>query len=194
MIKHLLLIACLLPAACTVLPERTPVDLYQLPPSSLSQSGDAVSLDSLRIARPSTSDALGGTRILILAGDHSFQAYADSRWSAPLPTLWRDWLLDAFWRDGRVSQLSASADGLTAQLELNGMLRAFHVEQNNGRQVAVIRYDANLVDTTNRQIIRSKRFEAREDIAHRSVAAAVRSMGVAADNLAAELVQWAVSD
>jgi cholesterol transport system auxiliary component len=194
MIQRLLLIACLLPMACSVLPERTPVDLYQLPPSSLTQQGaTTVSLDSLRIARPSTSDALGGTRILILADDNSFRAYADSRWSAQVPTLWRDWLLDAFWRDGRVPQLSASADGLQAQFELNGMLRAFHVEENNGRLVAVIRYDANLVETANRQIVSSQRFEARETVTGTSTAAAVRALGMAADQLAVELIQWTVS-
>lgn len=193
MIKQFFLLACLLPVACSVLPERTPVDMYQLPPSSLSRSVDSAGITSLRISRPASSDALGGTRILILAPDHSYQAYAETRWAAPVPTLWRDWLLDAYWRDGRVAQLSSSADGLMAQFELTGMLRAFHIEQNSGRPVAVIRYDASLIDTTNRQIISSERFEAREPASDTSVAAAVRALGLAADKLALDLVQWTVN-
>jgi cholesterol transport system auxiliary component len=193
MIKRLILISCLLPVGCSVLPERTPVDLYQLPPSSLTNVTDTASITSLRIARPTTSDALGGTRILILGPDHSYQAFADTRWAAPVPTLWRDWLLDAFWRDGRVAQLSASADGLQAQFELSGMLRAFHVEQYGGRSVAVIRYDASLIDTQNRQIISSERFEARESFDNTSAASAVRALGLAADKLAVDLVQWTIN-
>jgi len=193
MIKPIFLLLCLLLVSCSVLPERAPVDLYQLPPSSLVRATDTTGISSLRIARPATSDALGGTRILILAPDHSFQAFAETRWAAPLPTLWRDWLLDAYWRDGRVTQLSASADGFQAQFELSGMLRAFHIEQDGGRGVAIIRYDASLIDTTNRQIISSERFEARQPVSDTSAAAAVRALGLAADKLAVDLVQWTIN-
>lgn len=180
-------------AGCNVLPERVPVDLYQLPPSSLTSGAGSALEGGLRLARPATSDALGGNRVLILTEDHSFQAFPEARWAAPIPQLWRDWLLDAFWRDGRVSELSTSGDSLVARLELTGMLRAMHVERINGQMHGVVRYDAQLVDVRTRSIIASRRFEASQRISSNDVTEAVRALGTASDQLAAELIAWTVA-
>jgi cholesterol transport system auxiliary component len=195
MIKHLLLVASIITLnACQILPERPEVALYQLPPSGITAAPDTdnETVLSLRLARPGTSDALNGNRLLVLAADNSFEAYPGARWSAPLPTLWRDWLLDAFWRDGRVDQLSVTADGLQARFELGGMLRALHSEHDNGTLQASIRYDALLIDTRSREIVASQRFHASEAIADHSAQAAVRALGLAADTLASELIDWAL--
>ncbi|MDP1932919.1 MAG: ABC-type transport auxiliary lipoprotein family protein, partial [Gammaproteobacteria bacterium] len=132
--------------------------------------------------------------ILAMVGNNSFQAYPDARWAAPVPQLWRDWLLDAFWRDGRVSELSASTDGLQANVELSGMLRALHNEYVGGRGVAVIQYDARLVNTATRQIISSRRFEAREPVAGTSAAQLVTALGIAANRVATEVIAWTVAE
>lgn len=185
-----LIVLCGALLSCSVLPERVPTDLYQLPPSSISTSATTPVLSGLRIATPATADSLGGTRILAMVGDNSFQAYPDARWAAPVPQLWRDWLLDAFWRDGRVSELSASSDGLQAGLELSGMLRGLHNEYMGGRAVAVIQYDARLVDTATRRIVSSRRFEAREPVAGTAVNELVAALGVAADRMAVQVIAW----
>lgn len=194
MIKHVLMMVATLAiaSACSVLPERVPVDLYQLPPSSLTANSGAALEGGLRLARPSTSDALGGNRLLILTDDHSFQAFPAARWAAPIPHLWRDWLMDAFWRDGRVSELSASSEGLQARLELSGMLRALHIESINGQSHAVVRFDAQLVDVRSRNIIASQRFEATQRTSDNSVTAAIRALGEAADQLAEQLIEWTI--
>jgi len=192
--RHVMLVlATLMLSACQILPERPDVALYQLPPSTIGRAAEAADSSatvSLRLDRPGTSDALGGNRILVLTADNSFAAYPGARWSAPVPSLWRDWLLDAFWRDGSVDQLSAAADGLQAQFELGGMLRSFHTEYRNGNSQAVIRYDALLIDTRSREIVASQRFEAREPAADNTAESAVAALGVAADRLAVELIDW----
>lgn len=186
------LLLCGALSACTVLPERPPTDLYQLPPSTLHASSDGPTLQGLRIDTPATSDALGGSRVLVMPGDNSFQAYPDARWSAPAALLWRDWILDAFWRDGRVTGLSTSSDGLQAALELGGMLRALHHENLQGRSLAVIRYDANLIEGDSRNILASRRFEVSEPVSGIGVNAVVDALGIAADRLAADLILWTV--
>lgn len=195
MIKRALVLLLTLGVAvsCSVLPERVPVDLYQLPPSSLPSSSGTMLEGGLRLARPTTSDALGGNRVLILTADHSFQAFPEARWAAPIPHLWRDWLMDAFWRDGRVNELSTSGGGYQARLELSGMLRALHVELINGQPHGVIRLDAQLVDVRSRGIVASRRFEATQRTANDDVTAAIRALGTAADQLAAELIEWTVT-
>ena len=181
-------------SACSVLPERVPADLFQLPPSSLSASSDGPALSGLRIDTPATSDALGGSRVLVMTTDNSFQAYPDARWAAPAALLWRDWLLDAFWRDGRTTALSTSSDGLEAQVELGGMLRALHHDRSNGQSLAMVSYDARLIDVESRRIIASRRFEVSEPLTGDDVAAVVSALGAAADRLAEDLIQWTLTE
>jgi cholesterol transport system auxiliary component len=189
-----ILVLCTSLLSCSVLPEAEPADIYQLPPSTLTGAAAASVLSGLRIATPATADSLGGTRILAMVGDNSFQAYPDARWAAPVPQLWRDWLLNAFWQDGRVAGLSASTDGLQASVELRGMLRALHNEVGDSAGVALIQYDAQLVDTATRQILRARRFEAREPVAGTSAGQLVAALGIAADRIAVELIAWTLSE
>lgn len=185
------LVLCAVMTGCTVLPEREALDLYTLPASSLGTAETADTVEGgLRLARPDTSDALGSNRILVTTDGIGFQAYPGARWAAPVPLLWRDWLLDAFWRDGRFTGLSTSSDGLQAERELGGMLRALHVEHRDGQSEAVIRFDARLIDTTQRSIIATRRFEARQPASGTEALDGVRALGAAADRLAAELIQW----
>ncbi|WP_375057092.1 ABC-type transport auxiliary lipoprotein family protein [Zobellella sp. DQSA1] len=180
--------------ACSVLPEPTPVALYRLPPSGQAATGAGPRLTELRLARPVVTDALGSNRLLVLAADHSYQAYPRARWAAPVPLLWRDWLLDAFWRDGRVSRLSSDGDNLQAGLELGGVLRALNVEVRGGSLVAVIRYDARLVDAGSRQILASRRFEAEEPMAGTAEEEAVAALGRAAERLSRALLDWTLAE
>jgi cholesterol transport system auxiliary component len=191
--KSVILCVILLLTGCTILPERLPQDLYQLPPATLTASTSAEVVPALRIDRPGTSETLSGNRLLVMAADNQFQAYAQARWTAPLPLLWRDWLLDAFWRDGRVLGLSAASEGLQAPMELGGMLRAFHVDQTGTQAYAVVQYDALLINTADRRIQASRRFEAREPVVDTQAASAVQALGLAASRLARELVDWTIN-
>ena len=190
MIRVFVIFSTLLLTACNVLPERAPSDLFELPPSARSASATTPTLDSLRLVTPASPDALGGTRLLVQVADSSFQAHPGVRWAAPVPLLWRDWLLDAFWRDGRVTALSTSSDGLESALELGGILRALHHDYADGRSMAVIRFDARLVDTASRRILASRRFEAEEAVVGLAPADVVAALGRAADTLASQLLPW----
>jgi cholesterol transport system auxiliary component len=175
---------------CNVLPVQEPVDLYQLPPSQQQAATRGPRLPAMRIDSPITSEALSGNRLLIMTAGNRFQAFPGMRLAAPTALLWRDWLLDAYWRDGRVSGLSAASEGLQSSLELGGILRAFQVEHTDDRPAAVIRYDALLINPMDRSIIASKRFEARHGMASLGVEEAVSAMGAAANQLADELIDW----
>ena len=192
MIRFLTILTSILLCTCSFLPEQVPVDLYQLPPPSLGPAAGGPQSLTLRIDRPITSEALGGNRLLILTSDNQYQAFPDMRLATPVPLLWRDWLLDAFWRDGRVASTSAASEGLQADLELGGMLRSFHVENNGGPAEAVIQYDATLIRTIDRSIIASRRFESRQPLPVVDVPSAVDALGSAANNLARELIDWSI--
>jgi len=190
MTRPWLLLTLVLASACTVLPEPAPVDIYQLPPPTLAAAGSGQLIDSLRIDRPLTGEVLGGNRLLIMTADNQFQAMPAMRLATPVPLLWRDWLLDAFWRDGRIGGLSASSEGLEAGLELGGQLRAFHIDNSGARPAAVIQYDALLIATAGRTIVASRRFETRVEMTALDGVAAVNALGEAANRLARDLIGW----
>ncbi len=190
MIRAPLLFPALLLWNCSVLPEQVPVDLYQLPPPTLDTAVNGPQLPGLRIDRPLTSEALGANRLLIMTENNQLQAFPGMRFAAPTPLLWRDWVLDAFWRDGRVGALSAASEGLLTPLELGGMLRAFQVENARTRPEAVIQFDATLIRTVDRTAVATRRFEARHDLSSMAVADAIDALGRAADQLVRELIEW----
>jgi len=192
MMKVLIIISAVLLSTCSVLPEQVPVDLYQLPAPTLRASAAGPRLASLRIDRPISSEALSGSRLLIMMANNQFQAFPNMRLAAPVPLLWRDWLLDAFWRDGRVDGLSAASAGLQSALELGGTLRAFHVDNAGTQAQAVIQYDATLISTADRRIVASRRFEARHTLDSVEVSSAIAALGVAANQVATELIEWTV--
>lgn len=193
LLKRCPLLLLVLMVSCTVLPEREPVDLFQLPPSAISASASTQVTGGLRLMIPESSDALGGSRLLILTESNNFQAYPGARWTAPIPQLWRDWLLDAFWKDGRFAGLSTDSAGLQSELALNGMLRALHTETIDGQAMAVVRFDALLINPARREIIASNRFEAREPLIINDAATSAAALGIAADRLAQELIDWAAT-
>lgn len=192
MMKSFALLTLLLISACSVLPTQVPVDLFQLPAPSLQAASAGPRLPTLRIDRPLSSEALSGSRLLIMTANNQFQAFPDMRLAAPVPLLWRDWLLDAFWRDGRVAGLSAASEGLQSELELGGTLRAFQVDNAGPQAQVVIHYDATLIDIEGRRIVASRRFEARQALSSVDASAAVAALGIAADRLAVDLIEWVV--
>lgn len=186
----LLLVATTTLGACSVVPQSPPHDIYRLPPSSLGTGGGEPLDLSLRINRPAASDLLDSTRIVVVPEGHRLSAYQGARWSAPAPVLWRDHLLDAFHNDGRIARLSGAAERVWADVELGGTLRAFQTEYHAGGPEVVIQFDAQLVDSTGKRIIASRRFVAREAVQGAQLPAVVDAFGRASDGLARELIDW----
>lgn len=176
--------------ACSVLPPAQPVSQYRLAPAAPVAEQASLTLKGLRLARPQAVGVHTGNRLLVLTGQQSYQAYGDARWNAPMPLLWQDWLLDALWQDGRFDALSREEDSMQAGWELAGTLRAFEVDVSQGLPQALIRFDAQLLRTSDRRIVASRRFEQRAELASRDAAAAVAGLSQAANRLAAELSHW----
>lgn len=177
-------------AGCSVLPSAEPVSRYRLPPATLTAAGQDVLFDGLRLARPQATGVLNGNRLLVLTEHQSYQAYGGARWSASLPQLWQDWLLDALGRDGRIGGLSREDEGIHGEWELAGTLRAFELDLSAGRAEVVIRFDARLLRAADRRIVAARRFEQREAPHGLSADEVVMAHGRAASRLAQELTTW----
>lgn len=185
-----LLPVILMLSGCSLLPASPPVTFYRLPPPSLAASAAPKAAFTLRVNRPEASGLLAGNRILVVPQDNQLSAYQGVRWASPVPILWRDQLIDTFQQDGRIRHISGDAGALQADLELGGSLRAFNSEYRQGRPVVIIRFDAQLVDPRDRQILASRRFEVIEPAPSVEVPAVVEAFGVAHERLARELLDW----
>ncbi len=186
----LLLIGSL--SACSILPKSQVLSIYRLPASSLPNH--EVSADwALRVNKPYSSQLLDSTRIAVLPPGDQISAYQGVRWSDRAPLLLRDRLIDAFLDDGRLKAVSSDASRLHADLELDGDLRAFHSEYQDGRPAARILFEARLVQGGSLRILASRRFEVSQAARDTSVPAVVNAFGQASDQLAREVLEWTLN-
>jgi cholesterol transport system auxiliary component len=189
-----ILAAFALTASCSILPKSEPSDVYRLPTSQSSASGNPAMPQpwSLRLTKPQASQALNSPNIAVIPQGDLISSYKASRWSDPAPVLLRNRLLDGFQRDGRVSLLSTDDSNFQADLELGGNLQAFQTEYQDRTASVVVQLDALLVRGHDQRILASRRFEVREPLSDVKVPAVVAGFGQVSDRLTAQVVAWAV--
>jgi len=183
-----LLVASLL-GACSILPKSEVLQVYRLPAQPLTSQAPTVDW-ALRVNKPYSSQLLDSTRIAVLPPGDQISAYQGVRWSDRAPLLLRDRLIDALRDDGRIPAVSSDDSRLHADLELSSDLRAFHSEYQGDRPQARILLEARLVQSGNLRILASRRFNVSQTASDASVGAVVQAFGLAADQLARELVDW----
>ncbi len=177
-------------AACTILPESPISQVYLLPAQPAPSTGGQALGPSLRIVQPNTSQFLNGSRIAVQPQGAEITAYSGSRWSDPAPILLRNRLIQAFRSDGGFRSVSSDDDNLQADLELGGDLSSFQGVYNGDQGEVVIRFDARLVQTTDRRVIANRSFVARQPIDGRTMDNVVKAFGQASDQLAAQMLAW----
>lgn len=180
-------------SACSVFPEQQPRSVYQLPASTISPSGSVSTDTVLRIARPLADEIQGSSQIIVAPDAISLRGYKQARWNASAPDLFRDHLMDAFRRDGRVPYLTTERDSASADVQLGGYLRAFRVEYRQGTPYARLLFDATLTDVAGNRLLNSQRFEIIEPLEAEPVEEAVNALWRATETLSRELIDWTVT-
>ena len=183
-------------AACSILPAQTPVDTYVLPGTQWQRAtptGNAANTGpALRIARPVAHGVLASKRIVVMPQADRQQVYQGAVWSDPAPHMLRHRLLDAFLADGRLPWVDTDeSPGAQVDYLLTSQLRSFHSSYQNGSPVAVIRIDAQIVNTRSNRIIASRSFITEQAAASKAVRDVVQARGQASDLVAREMATWA---
>lgn len=186
-------------AACSILPAQTPVDTYVLPGTQWQRAtptgttGNAANTGpALRIARPVAHGVLASKRIVVMPQADRQQVYQGAVWSDPAPHMLRHRLLDAFLADGRLPWVDTDeSPGAQVDYLLTSQLRSFHSSYQNGSPVAVIRIDAQIVNTRSNRIIASRSFITEQAAASKAVPDVVQALGQASDLVAREMANWA---
>jgi len=195
LLRPLALLALLGPlTACSVLPEPQQVSVYRLPSSPGQVRATGPHLErALRIATPKADRMLGSARIAVVPSGNRISSYEGARWSDDAPTLLRDRLIEAFREDGRIAAVSSDDNHLYADLELFGDLRAFQAEYAGGQPQVQVSLDVNLVHSTSRRILASRRFEVSQSAGDGRLDSVVAAFGTAGDQLSRQLVDWTLS-
>lgn len=147
-------------AACSVFTPKSPAKVYQLAPAKVAESKTTPITLALRIDQPQAPAQLRNEQITRVTHAHKVEAFQGARWVAPVPKMLRDYLLDAFSRQGRIAHLSHDGDKLKADYALVGTLSAFQTEfPKKGKPVAAIRIHLQLIDVKREMIVAGRHFE-----------------------------------
>jgi len=189
-----LLVSCAIPillAACSVLPEREPVQIWQ-PEASAAPTAAAPTADfSLRVDTPNTTGALDGTGIVVMPEPGQVSNYKGARWSESPALLVRHRLVDAFMA-ARLPAVTTDDDHFFSDYTLSGDLRAFQSEYRSGSPVVVVRFDAQLRRGGARNLLATHSFVITQQPSGVDVPQIVAAFGAADDQLAAQVVAWVI--
>lgn len=179
-------------SACTLFPDREPIQVYVLPTEPVSASSEAAMDASLRLETPRASRSLSGSHILVMPDPQELSSYQGVRWHDRVPALLRDHLIDTFRSDGRLSAVVDDSSRITTRAELVSDLRAFHSEYVNGRPEVVIRLDVQLLDSNSLDLLASRRFDVRVVSEGTDIPMVVKAFGRATDELSGQLLAWSM--
>ncbi|TCK05652.1 ABC-type transport auxiliary lipoprotein family protein [Marinobacterium mangrovicola] len=174
---------------CSLLPESDPVQSWTLQPAAKQDLGP-VELSDLRVLRPQAQDLLSGRYLLVVPEEQPVSVYKGNRWSANVPTLWRDYLVHALQSDSRFAHISSDSARIDARYELVSRLDAFQSEYRDGEPVAVMRGYLQLIDSDSRALIAERAIELDKPAAGTAVSAVVDAFSALMADAGEEIKTW----
>lgn len=175
--------------ACSLIPESDPIQSWVLQPAAKQDLG-TVELSDLRVLRPQTQDLLSGHYLLVVPEDQPVSVYKGNRWSANVPTLWRDYLVYSLQSDSRFAHISSDETRIDARYELVSRLDAFQSEYRDGEPVAVMRGYLQLIDSDSRALIAERAIELSEPASGTEVSAVVDAFSELMAATSEEIKTW----
>ena len=178
-------------AACSVLPQREPVQVWQPEESAASVASTLAADFSLRVDTPNTTGALDGTGIVVTPEPGQVSTYKGARWSEPPALLVRHRLVDAFMA-AKLPAVTTDDDHFSSDYALSGDLRTFQSEYRSGSPVVVVRFDAQLRRGGARGLLATRSFVVTQQPSGVDVPQVVAAFGAADDQLAQQVVAWTI--
>lgn len=180
-------------SGCTVFPEQAPHRMFLLPVSEVPEStGERLDL-TLRVYTPHAVAPLDSARIVVRPGGNELSVYGGARWNENASVLLRDHLIESFRQDGRFASVVNEDNPSRSDLLLVSDLNGFHAEYRDGKPVAVIRLDVQLIAENNRGTLATRRFEVSEPSASEKLDDVVSAFGRASTRLGQQVADWAVT-
>ena len=184
--------------ACSVLPEKAPVTVYQMPSylNTLPRTAPEANLTpanaraTIRVATPSASPTLGGDRILVSQSPYQIMAYKGVRWHDQAPRLVRNRLVQAFKSSGHWQAVTTDNSTARVAYQLVTELIEFQVLERDGTRKVNVRMDATLIDASRNQVVAAQPFYIESRVNRDDFGAVVEAFGKATDQLGTEVSSW----
>lgn len=177
-------------AACSVLPAREPVQIWQPEETPAAATTPAADF-SLRVDTPNTTGVLDGSGIVVMPEPGQVSTYKGARWSESPALLVRHRLVDAFMA-AKLPAVTTDDDHFFSDYTLSGDLRAFQSEYRSGAPVVVVRLDAQLRRGGSRNLLATRSFVVTQQPTGVDVPQIVAAFGAADDQLAQQVVAWTI--
>ncbi|MDE2055011.1 MAG: membrane integrity-associated transporter subunit PqiC [Xanthomonadaceae bacterium] len=174
--------------ACSVLPKREPVQIWQPEESAIAAPTTTAGF-SLRVDAPNTTGPLDGTGIVVMPEPGQISTYKGARWSEAPALLIRHRLVDAFMA-AKLPAVTTDDDHFASDYSLSGNLRAYQSEYRNGSPMVVVRFDAQLRRGGSRNLLATRSFVVTQNPSGVDVPQIVAAFGAADDALAQQVVAW----
>jgi ABC-type uncharacterized transport system auxiliary subunit len=114
---------------------------------------------TLRVSRPVAVPGLGSDRIMALRGEHRLDAYARSRWAAPLPEVVAALAVETLRASGRFTSVEDDRAPFSARYELRITVRHFESAYSDASASAAptarVSFDCTVVRRLDGTILRS---------------------------------------
>lgn len=177
---------------CTLLPESEPLAVYQFPQPERTQHNVNQPLSlSLRVDTPQAGYAYTGPRLMVQTGDNQLLSYKGVRWSDPTPTLLREYLAQAFQRNGMLGTVTTDEHALHADVHLGSDLRRFQVVDGTEPHI-LIELQARLISPDSRRTYLSHEFVVQQPVDSTGIHDVIEGYEQASAALARQLLDWAV--
>lgn len=188
-----LLVGLLSMGGCTLIPESEALAVYQFPqPTQVPSTANSQPLSlSLRIDTPHAGYAYSGPRLMVQSRNNQLMSYKGVRWSDPTPSLLREYLAQAFQREGKLGTVTTDENALHADVHLGSDLRRFQVVDSSEPHI-LIELQARLVNPESRRIYVSHAFTVQQPIDSTGIQHVTQGYEQASAALAAQLLDWAI--
>ena len=188
-------------SACSVLPEKKPVTVYQLPlPPISAQAGltrpdkvsepFAVEHRVLRVNTPVASPTLNSDRILVSQAPYQVMAYQGVRWNDQVPGIVRNHLVQMLRASHQWQAVTTDATTARAGYHLSGELTDFQVYERDGHREVRARFDATLTHAQTNRIIAAFPFSVSRTVDGAGFDPVIGAFGDAASELGNEVARW----
>ena len=187
-----LLLAMLMAASCSILPEREPVTVYQpMRTATIADPQLPKANWSLLISRPVAGAQIDSERINVEPAPGTLQVYKSAAWTDAAPDLLHMALLRGFEESQKILAVSRSGGGVRGQYQLLTELRSFQsVYSQPGQPEVVVEVYARLVHTSDGRVIAARSFRHAEHAAGEAVGTVVEAFSRALDRSTAQIVSW----
>lgn len=184
-------LVALLLGGCSILPKQENVQVWR-PVTTLNPDAAVHGDFSVRVDTPHVAAGLDQTGIVVLPAPGKVSTYQGARWNESPAVLVRQRLVDGFMA-AKLPAVTTDDDSLNSDYTLSGELRAYQSEYRSGAPVVVVRYDAQFRRGTSNTPLASHSFVVTQAPAGAQVPQVVAAFGAADDQLAREVVAWAVA-